>query len=107
MTPPRERCQARTRKGDRCRNPAGPDGLCALHRRQLEEVAAADSAKPGTRRGAPEPHRVVPGPQSPGTPEPHRVVPGPPGREGSPTEDEDVRLSTAPPRDRRRLVHGC
>ncbi len=48
MTPPRPRCQARTRKGDRCRNPAGPDGLCAVHRRQVEEGAPnlADSAKP-------------------------------------------------------------
>jgi 1-acyl-sn-glycerol-3-phosphate acyltransferase len=41
MTPPRERCQARTRKGERCRNPAGPGGLCARHRRQLEGTAAA------------------------------------------------------------------
>jgi 1-acyl-sn-glycerol-3-phosphate acyltransferase len=48
VTPPRERCRARTRKGERCRNPAGPGGLCARHRRQLEEAAAADSAKPGT-----------------------------------------------------------
>jgi 1-acyl-sn-glycerol-3-phosphate acyltransferase len=36
MSPPRERCQARTRRGDRCRNPAGPGGLCTVHRRQLE-----------------------------------------------------------------------
>jgi 1-acyl-sn-glycerol-3-phosphate acyltransferase len=34
--PTRERCQARTRKGERCRNPAGPGGLCAVHRRHLE-----------------------------------------------------------------------
>jgi 1-acyl-sn-glycerol-3-phosphate acyltransferase len=55
--PARERCQARTRTGDRCRNPAGPGGLCAVHRRQLEEAAAADSAKPATpsRRPAPSP----------------------------------------------------
>jgi 1-acyl-sn-glycerol-3-phosphate acyltransferase len=101
MNPPRKRCQARTRKGDRCRNPAGPDGLCALHRRQLEEVAAADSAKPGTRRGArrraPEPHRVGPGPQTPGTPEPHRVIPGPPDREGSPTEEAGAPVAHTPP----------
>jgi 1-acyl-sn-glycerol-3-phosphate acyltransferase len=46
MTPPRERCQARTRKGDRCRNPAGPDGLCALHRRQREGSPAAEPEAP-------------------------------------------------------------
>jgi 1-acyl-sn-glycerol-3-phosphate acyltransferase len=45
VTPPRERCQARTRKGERCHNPAGPGGLCALHRRQLEEAATVDSGK--------------------------------------------------------------
>jgi 1-acyl-sn-glycerol-3-phosphate acyltransferase len=121
MTPPRERCQTRTRKGDRCRNPAGPDGLCALHRRQLKEVAAADSAKPtvrrGAKRGAPEPHRVVPstpephraipgapepqpvipGPQSPGTAEPQSVIPGPPIREGSPTAEEEAPVVHTPP----------
>ena len=37
--PTHERCQARTRKGERCRNPAaGPGGLCAVHRRQLQGV---------------------------------------------------------------------
>jgi 1-acyl-sn-glycerol-3-phosphate acyltransferase len=90
MTAPRQRCQARTRKGDRCRNPAGPDGLCALHRRQAERGA------PEPQRvvpGAPEPDRVVPGEPEPdrvgpgapepdrvgpGEPDPHRVVPGPP-----------------------------
>jgi 1-acyl-sn-glycerol-3-phosphate acyltransferase len=46
------RCQALTRKGERCRNPAGPGGLCARHRRQLEEAAAADSARPGPGTGA-------------------------------------------------------
>jgi 1-acyl-sn-glycerol-3-phosphate acyltransferase len=86
MTPPRERCQAHTRKGDRCRNPAGPDGLCALHRRQREEVAAADSAKPTVRRG---PRR--------GMPEPHRVIPGPPNREGSPTAEEGAPTVHTPP----------
>jgi 1-acyl-sn-glycerol-3-phosphate acyltransferase len=35
------RCQALTRKGERCRNPAGAGGLCALHRRRLEEAAAS------------------------------------------------------------------
>jgi 1-acyl-sn-glycerol-3-phosphate acyltransferase len=66
VTPPRERCQAHTRKGDRCRNPAGPDGLCARHRRQLEEVTA-DSAKPGARASA-----------KPGTSKPRPLEPGPP-----------------------------
>jgi hypothetical protein len=28
------RCQALTRTGRRCRNPAGPDGLCPAHRRR-------------------------------------------------------------------------
>jgi 1-acyl-sn-glycerol-3-phosphate acyltransferase len=36
----RERCRALTAKGERCRNPAGADGLCALHRRRLEEAAS-------------------------------------------------------------------
>jgi 1-acyl-sn-glycerol-3-phosphate acyltransferase len=62
MTDARERCQARTRKGERCRNPAGPGGLCTRHRRQLEEAAAADSAKPGATRGTPHPHPPMPGP---------------------------------------------
>jgi 1-acyl-sn-glycerol-3-phosphate acyltransferase len=57
MTPPRSRCQARTRKGDRCRNPAGPDGLCALHRRQVEKVAAE-----GTRPGRSKPRPSAAGP---------------------------------------------
>jgi 1-acyl-sn-glycerol-3-phosphate acyltransferase len=69
VTPTRERCQAHTRKGGRCRNPAGPDGLCALHRRQLEE-AAADRARPTT--------------PTPGRPEPHPPVPGPPVGEATP-----------------------
>jgi 1-acyl-sn-glycerol-3-phosphate acyltransferase len=67
MTPARERCQARTRKGDRCRNPAGPDGLCALHRRQR------------------------------GTPEPQPPLPGPPNREGSPTAEGEVPVVHTPP----------
>ena len=82
MTPPRERCQARTRKGERCRNPAGPGGLCARHRRQLEEAAAADSAKPATRAG---------------TPEPHPPVMGPPNREGSPTPEGGAPVVHTPP----------
>jgi 1-acyl-sn-glycerol-3-phosphate acyltransferase len=97
MTPPRKRCQARTRKGDRCRNPAGADGLCARHRRQLEEAATAASAKPGTRRGAPEPHRVVPGGRTPGAPEPQRVIPGPPNREGSPAGEPEAPAVHTPP----------
>ena len=35
MTPARDRCHAQTKKGARCRNPAGPDGLCAVHRHQV------------------------------------------------------------------------
>jgi 1-acyl-sn-glycerol-3-phosphate acyltransferase len=58
----RERCRARTRTGERCRNPAGPGGLCARHRRQLEEAAAADSAKPDAKPGASRPRRPAPGP---------------------------------------------
>jgi 1-acyl-sn-glycerol-3-phosphate acyltransferase len=84
MTPPRERCQARTRKGDRCRNPAGPDGLCALHRRQLE-------------RGAPEPLRVVPGPPTPGAPEAHPPGRGAPEREGSPAAEPGAPVVHTPP----------
>jgi 1-acyl-sn-glycerol-3-phosphate acyltransferase len=92
MTPPRERCQARTRKGDRCRNPAGPDGLCALHRRQREQ--AAPTGAPESHRvtpGAPEPHRVTPG-----APEPRRVIPGPPNREGSPTAEQGAPVVHTP-----------
>jgi 1-acyl-sn-glycerol-3-phosphate acyltransferase len=74
MTPVRERCQARTRKGERCRNPAGPGGLCALHRRQLEEAAAADSAKPGR----PKPPRPPEGERSPGAGSGAAVVHSPP-----------------------------
>src|SRR5215211_4016657 len=84
MTPPRERCQARARKGDRCRNPAGPDGLCALHRRQLE-------------RGTPEPDPLIPGPPTPGAPEPQPVIPGPPYREGSPAAEPEAPVVHTPP----------
>ncbi len=73
--PARERCQARTRTGERCRNPAGPGGLCGLHRRQLQEAGATDS------------------------PEPHPPVSGPPtGRVATRGREWD-RLSTAPPPD--------
>ena len=51
MTPTRERCRAHTKKGERCRNPAGPDGLCALHRRQL-----VGEATPTPEGGAPGVH---------------------------------------------------
>jgi 1-acyl-sn-glycerol-3-phosphate acyltransferase len=61
VSPSGNRCRARTRKDDRCRNPAGPDGLCAVHRRQVDR---------GPRPGTPKPTR------SP--------IPGPPDREGSP-----------------------
>jgi 1-acyl-sn-glycerol-3-phosphate acyltransferase len=101
MTPTRERCQARTRKGERCRNPAGPGGLCARHRRQLEEAATADSAKPDTT----EPRLAAPSPPTPGTPEPRPPVGGqdprppvggpPTGRVAAGGKERD-RLSTAP-----------
>ena len=51
MTPAPERCLARTRNGGRCRNPAGPDGLCARHRRQFE-AAPVEATKPRPRPGA-------------------------------------------------------
>ncbi|HJW60149.1 MAG TPA: DUF5763 domain-containing protein, partial [Actinomycetota bacterium] len=64
MTPPRSRCQARTTRGDRCRNPAGPDGLCALHRRQAEK-AAADSTRPGRPKPRPSAPSPLEGERSP------------------------------------------
>jgi 1-acyl-sn-glycerol-3-phosphate acyltransferase len=36
----RRRCGARTAKGERCRNPAGPSGLCTRHQRALAEATA-------------------------------------------------------------------
>jgi 1-acyl-sn-glycerol-3-phosphate acyltransferase len=45
----RPRCGARTARGERCRNPAGPDGLCTLHRRRLRAAAAAGDPDGGTR----------------------------------------------------------
>jgi 1-acyl-sn-glycerol-3-phosphate acyltransferase len=87
MTPPRERCQARTRKGDRCRNPAGPDGRCALHRRQHQQAAhAADAGHAGHAGHA-------------GTPEPPRLIPGPPDREGSPTPEPEEPVVHTPPEE--------
>jgi 1-acyl-sn-glycerol-3-phosphate acyltransferase len=51
------RCQALTAKGERCRNPAGAGGLCALHRRRLE--AAASQAGNG-RQGGADPEALAP-----------------------------------------------
>jgi 1-acyl-sn-glycerol-3-phosphate acyltransferase len=48
----RARCQAATRSGARCRNPAGPDGRCAVHRR----AATADG---GPAAAAPAPDWAV------------------------------------------------
>ena len=76
VSPPSNRCRARTRKGEHCRNPPGPDGLCAVHRRQSE----ADPT-PSAQPGAPEP-------RPPGAPEPRPPIPGPPNREGSPAGRE-------------------
>jgi 1-acyl-sn-glycerol-3-phosphate acyltransferase len=64
VTPPRERCQAQTGKGERCRNPAGPGGLCALHRRRLQE-ATAGSARPGTSKPRPRKPSPPEGERSP------------------------------------------
>ena len=99
MSPASKRCRARTRKGDRCRNPAGPDGLCAVHRRQVGSDAAPTtgrSARPGTR----EPPRPTPGPPNRGTPKPPRSrVPGPPNREGSPGGQAGERVVPTPGSD--------
>jgi 1-acyl-sn-glycerol-3-phosphate acyltransferase len=46
----RQRCKALTARGERCRNPAGPGGLCAMHRRRLE-AAAGDAAGPSPDGG--------------------------------------------------------
>ena len=59
MTPAQKRCRARTRKGERCRNPAGPDGLCALHRRQLQ---AEGEPSPTAEGGASAVHTPEPDP---------------------------------------------
>jgi 1-acyl-sn-glycerol-3-phosphate acyltransferase len=67
--------------GERCRNPAGPDGLCAVHRRQVESGAAPRAGR-SARRGTPEP------PRSP--------VPGPPNREGSPGGQAGERVVHTP-----------
>ena len=89
MSPASKRCRARTRKGDRCRNPAGPDGLCAVHRRQVGR-----SARPGTPKPASSP---IPGPPNRGTPKPARSrVSGPPNREGSPGGQAEERVVHTP-----------
>jgi 1-acyl-sn-glycerol-3-phosphate acyltransferase len=69
VSPAGGRCRARTRKGERCRNPSGPDGLCAVHRRPV--------TRPGTRQ-------------------PHPPFPGPPNREGSPTAEGAARVVHTP-----------
>ena len=46
----RARCRALTAGGERCRNPAGADGLCTLHRRRL--AAATAPADEGQETGA-------------------------------------------------------
>jgi 1-acyl-sn-glycerol-3-phosphate acyltransferase len=71
VTPARERCQARTRKGERCRNPAGPDGLCAVHRRR----------------------------HAPGTPKPQPSAPEPPEGERSPAAEGGAAAVHTPPAD--------
>ena len=48
---PRARCRALTTKGQPCRNPAGPSGLCARHERQLREAAARVGGRPGEPSG--------------------------------------------------------
>jgi 1-acyl-sn-glycerol-3-phosphate acyltransferase len=52
------RCRALTARGERCRNPAGAGGLCALHRRRLEEAAsrAGDGREAGVDLGALAPY---------------------------------------------------
>jgi 1-acyl-sn-glycerol-3-phosphate acyltransferase len=75
VSPASKRCQARTRKGERCRNPAGPDGFCAVHRRQVAVGA------PGTT------HRGRPEPPPRGRTEPHPPDSGAPAREGSPARE--------------------
>jgi 1-acyl-sn-glycerol-3-phosphate acyltransferase len=97
MTEPKERCQATTRKGERCRNPAGPDGLCARHRR-LASVGTAGAAGARGAAGAPEPRAPVPGPPnregSPrarsGDPVVHTPPPGEPGAREGPTPRDDL-----------------
>ena len=74
MTATSKRCQARTRKGERCRNPAGPDGLCAVHARGRPEPHPPGSGAPA-REGSPgrqgaQPAVHSPDPEPAGEPEP-------------------------------------
>jgi 1-acyl-sn-glycerol-3-phosphate acyltransferase len=48
----RRRCEALTRSGARCRNPAGADGLCAVHRRRLEAAPPGAAPDAGAAAGA-------------------------------------------------------
>ena len=45
------RCQALTARGEQCRNPAGPGGLCALHRRRFETAASRSARRVPTEAG--------------------------------------------------------
>jgi 1-acyl-sn-glycerol-3-phosphate acyltransferase len=54
---PQPRCQARTRTGERCRNPAGPDGLCPVHRRRAADAAEPHPPAPGPLEGETSPTR--------------------------------------------------
>ena len=80
--PTGERCQARTRKGERCRNAAGPGGLCAVHRRHLE-----GALHPQPRAGGAAERRPAASPPAGGAPE----------REGSRSGNEEVRVVHTPP----------
>ena len=93
---PQPRCQARTRKGERCRNPAGPDGLCTVHRRQAAEGSRAERGTPVLRRPAPGPpegessqtrESAASGVHSPGDPGPDPAAE--PGPDAAPGTDSD------------------
>jgi 1-acyl-sn-glycerol-3-phosphate acyltransferase len=65
----RRRCRALTARGERCRNPAGPEGLCAVHRRRL--AAAGPGAGPAPGAAGPSPRAAEPGSEAaadPGAP---------------------------------------
>jgi 1-acyl-sn-glycerol-3-phosphate acyltransferase len=47
------RCRARTVRGERCRNRAGPSGLCARHQRRLEEAGGGGSPREGEKPADP------------------------------------------------------
>jgi len=94
--PTGERCQARTRKGERCRNPAGPGGLCAVHRRRLE-----GALHPQPRAGGAPERRPAASPPAGGAPEQRPAASPPAGgapeREGSRSGNEEVRVVHTPP----------